>query len=206
MTPVFRIVADGRDITRMINDRLLLLRTSDKPGMESDEFELRIDDRDSAVTLPSRGASIEIYLGYAGSTLSREGRYVVDEVEVSGPPDTLVIRGKASDMRGRGKTTRSGSWEGDSLVTIVRAVTASGKRLGVVTINKTDVSRYSFRLGDRSTHKAVSTKYQDKATGKLAVVNLNNDDAPDGLPPVHVAGVPYLLALSKSSLNGVPGV
>ncbi|NNB13211.1 late control protein, partial [Pseudomonas fragi] len=89
MTPVFRIVADGSDITRMINDRLLLLRTSDKPGMESDEFELRIDDRDSAVTLPSRGASIEIYLGYAGSTLSREGRYVVDEVEVSGPPDTL---------------------------------------------------------------------------------------------------------------------
>ena len=242
MTPVFRIVADGRDITRMINDRLLLLRTSDKPGMESDEFELRIDDRDSAVTLPSRGASIEIYLGYAGSTLSREGRYVVDEVEVSGPPDTLVIRGKASDMRGSGKTTRSGSWEGDSLATIVSAVarrngwepactvativpradqlgesdfnfitrlarlhdctakvadgklivmprqggvTASGKTLGVVTINKTDVSRYSFRLGDRSTHKAVSTQYQDKATGKLAVVNLNNDDAPDGLPPVH---------------------
>ena len=33
MTPVFRIVADGSDITRMINDRLLLLRTSDKPGM-----------------------------------------------------------------------------------------------------------------------------------------------------------------------------
>ena len=64
-------------------------------------------------------------------------------------------------------------------------VTASGKTLGVVTINKTDVSRYSFRLGDRSTHKAVRTKYQDKATGKLAVVNLNNDDAPDGLPPVH---------------------
>ena len=53
------------------------------------------------------------------------------------------------------------------------------------TINKTDVSRYSFRLGDRSTHKAVSTKYQDKATGKLAVVKLNNDAAPDGLPPVH---------------------
>ena len=98
MTPIFRIVADGSDITLMINDRLILLRTSDKPGMESDEFELRIDDRDSAVTLPSRGASIEIYLGYAGSTLSREGRYVVDEVEVSGPPDTLVIRGKASDM------------------------------------------------------------------------------------------------------------
>ena len=73
MTPVFRILADGRDITAQINDRLLTLRTSDKPGMESDEFELRIDDRDSAVALPSRGASIEIFLGYAGQTLTRLG-------------------------------------------------------------------------------------------------------------------------------------
>ncbi|VVN45006.1 phage late control D family protein [Pseudomonas fluorescens] len=242
MTPVFRLVADGSDITGLINDRLLLLRTSDKPGMESDEFELRIDDRDSAVTLPARGASIEIYLGYAGSTLTREGRYIVDDIELSGPPDTLVIRGKASDMRGSGKTTRSGSWEGVSLATIVNTiarrngwepactvgtlvpradqlgesdfnfitrlarqhdctakvadgklivmprqggVTASGKAIGVVTITKADVSRYSFRLGDRSAHKAVKAKYQDKTTGQLAVVSLSNDDAPDGLPPVH---------------------
>lgn len=242
MTPMFRIVADGSDITRMINDRLLLLRTSDKPGMESDEFELRIDDRDSAVTLPARGASIEIYLGYAGSTLTREGRYIVDDIELSGPPDTLVIRGKASDMRGSGKTTRSGSWENVSLSAIVNdlarrngwepactvatmvpradqlgesdfnfitrlakqhdctakiadgklivmprqgGVSASGKTFGVVTIHKSDVSRYSFRLGDRSAHKAVSAKYQDKTTGKLAVVSLSNEDAPDGLPPVH---------------------
>lgn len=42
MTPIFRIVADGTDITALINDRLLLLQTTDKPGMESDEFELRI--------------------------------------------------------------------------------------------------------------------------------------------------------------------
>ena len=242
MTPMFCIVADGSDITRMINDRLLLLRTSDKPGMESDEFELRIDDRDGAVTLPARGASIEIFLGYAGSTLSREGRYVVDDIEVSGPPATLVIRGKASDMRGSGKTTRSGSWEGDSLATIVSTiarrngwepackvativpradqlgesdfnfvtrlakqhdctakvadgklivmprqggVTASGKTLDLVTITKADVSRYSFQLGDRSNHKTVKTKYQDKATGKLKVISLDNDDSPDGLPPVH---------------------
>ena len=48
MTPTFRIVAGGADITSLINDRLLLLRTTDKPGMESGDFELRINDRDSA--------------------------------------------------------------------------------------------------------------------------------------------------------------
>ena len=38
--------------------RLLLLRTTDKPGMESDDFELRIDDRDSAAHQPSSRRSM----------------------------------------------------------------------------------------------------------------------------------------------------
>jgi phage protein D len=242
MQPTFRLVADGKDITALINDRLLMLRTSDKPGMESDEFELRIDDRDQAVGLPSRGGLVEVYLGYAGQALTRMGRYTVDEVELSGPPDTLVIRGKASDMRGSGKTTRSGSWENVPLQQIVRDVaarngwepvcpvtakvprvdqfnesdfhfitrlakqydctakvgegkvlvlprqagqSASGKTLPTVTISRPDVGRYQFRLGDKSTHKAVRTKSQDKKTGALQVVELDNDDAPNGLPPVH---------------------
>ena len=242
MTPTFRIVADGADITSLINDRLLLLRTTDKPGVESDDFELRVDDRDSAVSLPSRGASIEIFLGYIGTALTRLGRYTVDEVELSGPPDTLVIRGKASDMRGSGKTTRSGSWEGVSLGSIVNDVaarngwlpicpvttevpradqlsesdfnfitrlakqydctakvadgmllvmprqagqSASGKLLGAVTLTRSDVSRWQFRLADRSAHKAVITKHQDPNTGQLQIITINNEDAPEGLPPVH---------------------
>ncbi|MGS0737958.1 phage late control D family protein [Pseudomonas sp. GG8] len=242
MKPAFRIVADGSDITALINDRLLLLRTSDKPGMESDEFELRIDDRDGALSLPTKGARIEVFLGYAGSQLARLGRYTVDEIEVSGPPDTVVIRGKASDMRGSGKTTRSGSWEDVPLSQMVRDIaarngweavcpvttkvpradqlsesdfnfitrlakqydctakvadgkllvmprqagqSASGKVLGVITLTRADVSRWQFHLGDRATHKAVATKHHDKKTGKLVVVSLDNEDAPDGLPPVH---------------------
>ncbi|MDU9031745.1 contractile injection system protein, VgrG/Pvc8 family [Pseudomonas corrugata] len=242
MKPTYRIVADGKDITALINDRLLSLRTSDKPGMDSDDFELRIDDRDQAVALPTRGASIEVYLGYTGQALTRLGRYTVDEIELSGPPDTLVIRGKASDMRGSGKTVRSGSWENVPLQQIVRDVatrngwqpvcpvqtkvprvdqlnesdynfitrlakqydctakladgkllvmprqggqTASGKNLSPVVLRRADLSRYQFRLGDRNTQKAVRTKHQDKKSGALKVVELDNDDLPNGLPAVH---------------------
>lgn len=242
MKPTFRIVADGADITALINDRLLLLRTLDKPGMESDEFELRIDDRDGAVTLPKRGAGIEIYLGYGTNALARLGRYTVDDIEVSGPPDTLVIRGKASDMRGSGKTTRSGSWENVPLSRIVSDIgarngwtpectvatvvpradqlkesdfnfitrlakvhdctakvadskllvlprqngqTSSGKTLSAITIRRSDVSRWQFRFTDRTTQKAVKAQYQDKKTGELVNLTLDNDDAPTGLPPVH---------------------
>lgn len=242
MQPTFRIIADGKDITTLINDRLLSLRTSDKPGMESDDFELRIDDRDQAVALPTRGAGIEVYLGYTGQALTRLGRYTVDEIELLGPPDTMVIRGKASDMRGSGKTVRSGSWENVPLQQIVRDVaarngwqpvcpvqtkvprvdqlnesdynfitrlakqydctakladgkllvmprqggqTASGKNLNPVVLRRADLSRYQFRLGDRNTQKAVRTKHQDKKSGALKVVELDNDDLPNGLPGVH---------------------
>ncbi|WP_406821157.1 phage late control D family protein [Pseudomonas sp. KnCO4] len=124
MQPQFRIQADGKDITALINDRLLLLRTTDKPGMEADDFELRIDARDGTVAVPPRGALIELHLGYAGQPLTRLGRYTVDEVEVSGPPDTLVIRGKASDLRGSGRSVRSGSWEAVPLQRIVAEIGA----------------------------------------------------------------------------------
>jgi len=242
LKPIFRIVADGADITALINDRLLLLRTLDKPGMESDEFELRIDDRDGAVSLPKKGAAIQIHLGYDSKALTRLGRYTVDDIEVTGPPDTLVIRGKASDMRGSGKTTRSASWENVPLSKIVSDIgarngwepecpvttvipradqlnesdfnfitrlakdhdctakvadskllvlprqsgqTASGKNLPAITIRRSDVSRWQFRFTDRTTQKAVKAKYQDKKTGELVNLTLDNDDAPAGLPPVH---------------------
>ena len=242
MKPAFRIVADGDDISALINDRLLSLQTSDKPGMESDTFELRIDDRDGAMSLPRRGASIEVYLGYDETALTRIGRYTVDDITLSGPPDTLVISGKASDMRGSGKSTRSGSWENASLSTIVGEIaarngwqpacavttvvpridqlnesdfnfitrlakkhdctakvadgkllvmprqggqSASGKTLDVIPLRRSDVSRWQFRLSDRSSYKAVNATHQDKKNGNLVIVHIENGDIPDGLPPVH---------------------
>ncbi|NBB09530.1 contractile injection system protein, VgrG/Pvc8 family [Pseudomonas sp. SLFW] len=119
MKPIYRIVANGLDITAVINDRMLQIRTVDKPGASSDDFELRIDDRDGAVSLPKHGARMEVYLGYEGQKMALIGKYTVDEIEVSGPPDTLVIRSKSSDTRSSAKTTRSGSWEGVSLASLV---------------------------------------------------------------------------------------
>lgn len=124
MRPLYRIVANDKDITTLIADRLLVLRTSDRPGMETDEFELRLDDRDGAVSLPSRGSQIEIHLGWEGQKLTLVNRYAVDEIIASGPPDTLVIKGKAADMRGSGRTVRNGAWEGVPLAKIVADIAA----------------------------------------------------------------------------------
>ena len=240
MKPVHRIIADGKDITDLINDRLLTARTLDKPGIDADDFELRLDDRDGEMVLPKRGANIAVYLGWEGDKLTLLGRYTVDEVEFSGPPDTIVIRSKSSDTRSAAKTTRSGSWEGVSLASIVADIakrngwvpecpvttiveradqlgesdlsyitrlakqydctakvadgkllvlprdggkSASDKTLPVVTIRKSDVSRYQFRFGDDAVKKAARASYQD-GKGELVTVEVGNDDTA-GLPPIH---------------------
>lgn len=166
MQPVFNIKADGKDITALINDRLLLMRTTDKPGMESDEFELRIDARDGALALPARGAVLEVHLGYAGQPQTLLGRYTVDEVELSGPPDTLVVRGKASDMRGTGKTTRSASWESVALQRIVAEIAARNGWQAVcpVTSNVPRVDQY----GESDFNFITRLARQYDCTAKLA--------------------------------------
>ncbi len=124
MQPSFRIVADGTDVTQRLNDRLLKLTLLDKPGMESDSLTLRIDDRDGQVALPRRGAVLEVHLGYAGEPLMRMGRFTVDTLQWAGPPDCLTVTASAGDMRGSGKTIRSGGWEGTTLAQVCRDVGA----------------------------------------------------------------------------------
>ena len=125
MTPAFRIVVDGHlDVTAATRERLLSLRVSDEAGYRS--------DRGGTIELPRRGVELTVELGYsAGGRLAGlkkdsgrvlMGRYSVDEVELSGPPDTLTIRAKAADMRAALKQRRTRSWHrvllGDLIETI----------------------------------------------------------------------------------------
>ncbi|ARK48058.1 hypothetical protein BOC35_17055 [Burkholderia pseudomallei] len=51
MQAIFQIIANGADITRTIQDRVLRIRTTDKPGLEADECEIEFDDRDGVTVV-----------------------------------------------------------------------------------------------------------------------------------------------------------
>ncbi|SMG64540.1 Phage late control D, partial [methanotrophic bacterial endosymbiont of Bathymodiolus sp.] len=122
MTPDFRIHADSQDITERIQDRLLSLRVTDEAGIKSDTVELNLDDRDGLVIWPVHGAELEISLGYRETGLVRLGLYIVDEVEHSGPPNTLTIRAKASDMRQSLKAPQTRVWDNVTLADLVSSI------------------------------------------------------------------------------------
>ena len=122
MKPAFRVFADSVEITDTVRERLVSLSVTDEAGRRSDTLEIRIDDRDGVVELPRKGAKLEVSLGYRETGLARMGLFVVDEVELSGPPDALVIRGKAADMEASLKEHRTRPWDDVTLGDMVAAI------------------------------------------------------------------------------------
>jgi phage protein D len=122
MTPDFRIIADSTDITAAIRDRLLSLSVTDVAGIESDTVEIALDDRDGVIALPRTGAELEVGLGYKETGVLTMGRFVVDEVSLSGPPQALTIRARAADLRQGLKKPRTRPWENVSVGDIVASI------------------------------------------------------------------------------------
>ncbi|NYT62356.1 hypothetical protein H0A66_08530 [Alcaligenaceae bacterium] len=124
MKPTFRITHDSTDITNKIADRLLSLSVTDEAGVTSDQFDLALDNRDGAIAIPETGAVLQVAMGYEGQTLYDMGRYTIDEVESSGMPRTLSLRGKAADMKASLKNQKKRNWEKTTLGKIVETIAA----------------------------------------------------------------------------------
>ncbi|PMN73141.1 contractile injection system protein, VgrG/Pvc8 family [Enterovibrio norvegicus] len=107
---VFKVVANGADITAKIADRLLRLALHDEAGVESDTAEIELDNRGGAVAVPPTGAEWDIYLGYAGA-LSFRGTYTVDEIDEPLNEDILTIKAKAANIKQGIKAPRDASYD-----------------------------------------------------------------------------------------------
>lgn len=129
MTPTFQIIAAGSDITGSVSSRLVSLTITDTVDEDSDSLNLVLEDASGTLALPPSGAKIEVALGYNGAN-QRIGSFVVDEVEVSGPPDIITVQASStpfvSDKGGGGKASftsrKSRSFEGKTLGEIVQTV------------------------------------------------------------------------------------
>ena len=122
MTPAFQILADSRDITEKIADRLLALTITDEAGIQSDTVEIRLDDRDDAIELPRTGAELMISIGYRETGLAKMGLYTVDEISLSGPVRTMAIRAKAANMPQSVKAPKTRPWDEITLGDLVSAI------------------------------------------------------------------------------------
>jgi len=121
--PRFRVTVDGQDITSVLIDRLVSLVLTDEAGVTSDAVEIVLADHLplARLAIPPMGAEIRVALGY-DVRLKDMGLYIADEIEVSGPPDRMRIRARASvhGATTSGKTAitaqRTRSWPAGTLL------------------------------------------------------------------------------------------
>lgn len=125
MKPKFKITANSKDITDLLNWRLLSLVITDEVGLVSDTLTLELDDRDGGLDIPPRGAELEAFLGY--DDLYPMGKFIVDEVELKSPPATMTITARASNSMLKDvsafKSPHSYSWQDYTLLGIVETIT-----------------------------------------------------------------------------------
>jgi phage protein D len=124
MIPEFNILANQKNITGLIRDRLIRITTTDEAGTKSDTVDIVLDDRDGKMKIPPTGAELSVYFGFKGKGMFPIGLYVVDEIVHEGPPDTLIIPAKAADMKKSLKVQKSRSWDNASYDVIVRTIAA----------------------------------------------------------------------------------
>lgn len=196
MRPVFAVTLGGTDFTASIADRLLSLSISDEAGVTSDRFELSLDDRDHALGWPGSGVELEIALGYRETGGARTmGRYTVDEVETSGPPAVLTLRGAAADMLDSLKSQRRADYDGKTLGQIVRAIAARHRLTPQVAAKfESQTVEHLDQTDESDMHLLTRLAEQFGATAKPAAGRLLFVESGQGLdaqgnvlPPVAIA-------------------
>lgn len=116
MRPAFVIVSESSgDITGKLIDRVTRISVVDAEGIDNDTLDVDLDDRGQFIALPDVGERLWVYLGYVGGPMVEMGRYVVDEVSVSGPPLSIAFTAKGPDMTQGLKAPKNESRHEDGL-------------------------------------------------------------------------------------------
>ncbi len=125
--PRFRLIYEQKDITAELEPFILQISYTDQLSGESDEIEVVIEDRDNRWKngwFPGKGDRLRLEIGYAGRPLTGVGSFAIDEIEFSGPPDSITIRALAAGVKEALRTGNSAAFEGSSLQDIAASVAA----------------------------------------------------------------------------------
>lgn len=127
LIPAFRVTLDDKDITTSLEERLISLTHTDNRGFEADQLDIELDDADGQLQLPRRGAVLSLALGWQGEPLIVKGKFTVDEVEHSGSPDRLTVRGRSADFRETLNIKRERSWHETTVGAMVNEIATRHK-------------------------------------------------------------------------------
>ncbi|WP_406812456.1 contractile injection system protein, VgrG/Pvc8 family [Histophilus somni] len=111
-----------KDITTLISHRLMSMTIADNRGFEADEIDIQLSDHDGKLAFPRRGATLEVAIGWQGEQLIPKGKFIVDELQYSGSPDSLTLRARSADLRGSLSDKKERSFDNISFENLINQI------------------------------------------------------------------------------------
>ncbi|EKS6645792.1 phage late control D family protein [Enterobacter hormaechei] len=150
--PGFDIQIGGKTIMP-VNDRLIRLTVTENRGFTADTIEVELEDTDGALKPPSRGTPIDVAIGWKGKPLVKKGTFIVDEITLHGPPDTLTISARSADFRADFNVKRDYSWHNCTVSYVVRAIAGRYKLIPAIS---TELASLELDHGDQTKESDIS--------------------------------------------------
>lgn len=119
--PIFRLLANEKDITETLRQNLISLGFDDKEGFKSDEISFKVH---GIFAKPVFGDKLELYLGWAdegeegADNIWLCGKFAVQTCERDFKEQSTEVRATAVDFAGEIKTKKRRSWENTTLFAI----------------------------------------------------------------------------------------
>ena len=123
--PLFRLLANEKDITETLRQNLISLGFDDKEGFKSDEINFKVH---GIYAKPVFGDKLELYLGWAGEGEEGAdliwlcGKFAVQTCERDFKEQSTEVRATAVDFASEIKTKKRRSWENTTLFAIAGKV------------------------------------------------------------------------------------
>ena len=167
----------------VLNNHIMSITLTENRGFDADILQIQIDDSAGNIILPDRNAEIEISIGF-GMKLVNKGKFIVDSISHSGPPDIITIGAHSADFKRDFLERKGKTYEDLTLGSLIEkiaseygyefAVAESLKEIKITAKQQTDESDANFLTRLAGEYDAIATikmgklLFLENGTGKTA--------------------------------------
>ncbi len=170
------------DLTSLFDARLISMIITDNRGFESDTIEMQLNDADGKLKLPKRKAKLAVTLGWSQIQATNKDSddniigpniknvFLIDEVEHSGTPDLMTIRGRSAQNTEELEEKKEQSYENITLGDLIAII---AKRNNLAYRFDKDIGASQIFHMDQTQESDISflTRMVDEAGGVVTVKN-----------------------------------
>ncbi|MET0264713.1 MAG: contractile injection system protein, VgrG/Pvc8 family [Duganella sp.] len=130
LAPAFELSYNGRAITQEIAPYVTSVSYTDHLSGEADSLDIELEDSDQRWLngwYPEKGATLAFKFGYRQQPLVSAGSFDLDELECSGPPALVRLKGMAVGVQQALRTHKGRSYEKTTLTAIAQHVAKRNK-------------------------------------------------------------------------------